>query len=215
LYWPYWDHDDLAKNEYVQVLDARTTLAGSDAFGAVSGGELQLSCTTMVRGHYCEPDNVEDAESGKSGNDRLMIDAGSRDFPVIMDCLEDDFTKAGNSIYLLPLFGGHSGTLGEKIGSAKEINIEEIIEYNGTTYFKELMIRGIVVQHTDLTKGRFRRIGSFDFRHETPLLDDERDYYYEFLRALEEAGASTAESQCAEIRSDAEHPESRYVITIV
>lgn len=51
LYWRYWSHDQLAKNEYVQVLDAKTTLAGSDPFGALSGGELQLRCTAMVRGH--------------------------------------------------------------------------------------------------------------------------------------------------------------------
>jgi hypothetical protein len=80
------------------------------------------------------------------------------------------------------------------------------------------MIRGLVLQHSGLTKGPFRGVGLFAFSHMPPPLDDaesKRDYYHEFLQAMEEVDASTAESQCAEIISDAEHPESRYVITIV
>jgi hypothetical protein len=38
-----------------------------------------------------------------------MLDAKTPNFPFAMDCVEDDFIKAGNSIYLLPLFGGESG----------------------------------------------------------------------------------------------------------
>lgn len=218
FYWPYWNHDELAKNEYVQVLDARTTLAGSDPFGAVSGGELQLRCTAMVRGHYCQPGNVEDVESGGSEDDRAMIDGKTRDFPVTMDCLEDDFIRAGNSIYLLPLFGGESGMrvslIKENKGSTEEGNEDEV----GKKSIPQLMIRGLVLQHSGLTKGRFRRIGSFDFRDKTRPLDDAelwRDYYCDFLQAVEEVGASTAEAECAEIISDAKHPESRYVIIIV
>jgi len=183
---------------------------------------VEDSSRTIVR-HYCELGNAEDAESGESGNDRVILDAETRDFPVTMDCLEDDFIKAGGSVYLLPLFGGESGSWRVFIrgneGSAEEGSVgggndDEI----GEKSVPELMIRGIVLQHSGLTKGRFRRIGCFDFRHEPSPLDDvesKRDYYYGFLQAVEEVGASTAESECAEIISDAAHPESRYVIIIV
>jgi hypothetical protein len=193
-YWPGWDHDELAKIEYAQVLNATTMLAGSDTFGAVSDGELRLRCAGMVRGRYCEPSNAENAGPGESEDDRVMLDVETREFPVIMDCLQDSFMKASDPIYLLPLFGGETG--------------------GGP----ELMICGIVLQHGGLTKGRYRRVGSFDFRRDSVLLrtaESQRLYYSGFLRALEEVGASTAESECTEIILDAEHPESRYVITIV
>jgi hypothetical protein len=207
----------LAKNEYVQLLDAWTTLAGSDPFGAASGGELQLRYTAMVRQQYCEPGNAEDVESGDSGGGRVMLNAKTPNFPFVMDCVEDDFIKTGNSIYLLALFGGESGKrilIKRNNGSVEEGNKDEVSK----KWVSELMIRGLALQHSGLTKGRFRRVGLFGFSHTPPPLDDaesKRDYYHEFLQAMEEVDASTAESQCAEIISDAEHPESRYVITIV
>lgn len=208
IYWPYWDHNDVAKNEYVRVQGVRITLAGSDPFGAVSDGELQLRCTAMVRGQYCEPDNADDVVPDGFGNDRVMLEAGTRDFPVTMDCLDDDFIRANNSIYLLPLFGGRSGraTHTNKKGSAEEGSVVKI---------EELVIRGIILQHSGFSNGRFRRIGSFDFRDGTFRAKSKRDCYGEFLRAMEEVGASTAESECSEIISDAEPSASRYVITIV
>ena len=181
-FWEFW-YRDKPENEYIQVIDATTTLAGSDYFGAVSGGELQLRCTAIVRGYYSGPGNVE---ADQWSNDRVTLGAETRDVFVDMDCLEDDFINAGNSVFLLPL-------LGDTDDSA---------------------IRGIVLQCGGVTKGQFRRIGSFDFCLE--WRDDKRDDYSNFMRAMEEVGAATAESECAAIVSDAEHhPESRYVITII
>ena len=213
--WWASDINGLTMNEYVQVLDARTTLAGSDPFGAVSGGELQLRCTAMVRGHYCRPGNAEDAESGGSEYDRVMLDGKTRDIPVTMDCLEDDFLKASNYIYLLPLFEDKSGTRYKAIeenGSSAEEDSEDEVDGN---YVYQLVIRGLVLQRSGPTKGHFRRIGAFDFRDPENDIEWKRDYYDDFLQAVKEFGASTAEDECAEIVSDIEHPESRYVITII
>jgi hypothetical protein len=78
------------------------------------------------------------------------------------------------------------------------------------------MILGIILQHSGFSSGRFRRIGSFDFLDGSfGAAKSKRNCYDEFLRVMGEVGASTAESECSEIISDAEHPASRYVITIV
>jgi hypothetical protein len=205
IYWPF--NDRVAKNEYVQVLDARTTPAGLDPFGAISGGELQLRCTAMVRQQYYEPGNAEDVESDDSEGGRAMVDAKTQNFPIAMDCVDDDFVKGG-SIYLLPLHGDESGM-------SKQIKENEGSEEGGNKEVPKLMIRGLVLQHSGAIKGRFRRVGLFVFRHPPwNHPESKRDCYHEFLQVMEQVGASTAESECAEIVSNAVHPESRYVITI-
>lgn len=79
-----------------------------------------------------------------------MLDAGTRDFPVTMDCLEDDFIRANNSIYLLPLFGGESGR-----GTLID---EKDFEKDGADIRQELAIHGIVLQRSGFSNGSFRRI---------------------------------------------------------
>lgn len=223
LFWSVWYDDSFAKNEYVQVLDARVTLAGPDPFVAVSGGELQLGCTAMVRaivrGRYCEPVKAEDADGAESGepeNSRVMLVRETPKFPITMDCLEDKFMKADNPIYLLPLFGGIVGRRRDIRKSEHTKDKDE--DKSNKKWVADLMVRGIILQHSGPIKGYFRRIGCSDFRDGLSVLDDaesKKDHYYEFLQVIKEVSASTVESKCARIISDAEHPESRYVITIV
>jgi hypothetical protein len=106
-----------------------------------------------------------------------------------MDCVEDDFIKAGNSIYLLPLFGDESGkrTL-IKIKKSKGSVEEGIKDEVGKKWVSESMLRGLALQHSGLIKGRFRWVGLFSFSHTPSPLDDaesKRDCYHEFMQAME------------------------------
>jgi hypothetical protein len=52
-YRPYIDNEDLIKETKLEILSASTTQAGSDLFGAVSGGMLKLkgaSISAVIRG---------------------------------------------------------------------------------------------------------------------------------------------------------------------
>jgi hypothetical protein len=208
-YWGLWDHEDVAKDEYVQVLAASTTVADLDPFGAVSDGELQLRCIALICGR-CYHHNDMTADSVIIGAEAR--DFPMREFPITMDCMDDDFHEADKPIYLLPLFGGESGRV--QFFSGNQNSAGECEE----TIVHQLFIRGLILQRSGLTTGPFRRIGSFDYRHGPIQFEDaesRKDHYYGFLQIMEEVGASTAESECAEIRADHEHPESRYVITVI
>lgn len=81
---------------------------------------------------------------------------------------------------------------------------------------EEMLIMGLLVSPLISRKGVFRRVGSFRFCHKKPMHgpDLEKDHYTEFVRVMEEIGASTAAFYCAEIQSDPGTPEMRYVMVL-
>lgn len=88
----------------------------------------------------------------------------------------------------------------------------------GEELLQELMIEGIVLQATGVSKGEFSRIGSFDFYKDKMMLKKEdytKEAYDLFLQMLDEHKTATAEAVCAEIISNPTYPSERYVITIV
>jgi hypothetical protein len=74
--------------------------------------------------------------------------------------------------------------LNKSKGSVEEGIKDEV----GKKWVSESMLRGLALQHSGLIKGRFRWVGLFGFSHTPSPLDDaglKRDYYHEFMQAVE------------------------------
>lgn len=197
--------------DYVQVIDAFTSLAGPDRFGAVTHGELRLACSVMLRGSYQGSSQYAVVRSAVSNPDESTSCAEALEFPIFMDAAPDDGLQYGDSVVMLPLFGenGAVGRTAKQGISGKDQDSENSFE----DYPPRPMVYGMVLQQKDATKGRFQRVGAFLWstmlieRHFHRRPED----YHAFMRAIEEVGAS----ECSEIQENMEMPEAKYVITIV
>lgn len=56
----------MVDKDYVQVLEAKTTLSDQDPFGPVDNGELSLSCSYLVRGHFHQKGGLEELNEAMS-----------------------------------------------------------------------------------------------------------------------------------------------------
>ncbi|KAE8448134.1 hypothetical protein EG329_009738 [Mollisiaceae sp. DMI_Dod_QoI] len=187
--------------QYAHVLDASTTQDSYNPFGQITGGLIRLACCTIAAGYL-----IQSKESNKPG---VVLKSGNQEqeFPIKLDCLDDgDFTNNG-LIYLLPIFCGSTGR-----GRTKD----------GENTIWESMIEGIVLRATGVTKGEFSRIGSFNIYKDEIKYgkrleneDVEKEYYEPFLSVLKDHGTKTAEAACAEVISNPDHPDERYVVTLV
>lgn len=153
---------NLVDKDYIQVLEAKTTPSGQDPFGPVDSGELVLSCSHLVRGHLREV-------GGQELNEAIVLDSGLGVYPVNIDCWEDALFNGEGVIYLLPVFRGRSGLTRCSI--------------------VELMICGLVVSASPISRGHFRRVGSFRFTSSFPEDFDMKDpgegCYEKFLEVLQ------------------------------
>jgi hypothetical protein len=82
---------------YVEVIDAQTTLAGPDPYGAVTGGELKLKCAGLVPGRH----RTADVDGNR--RDHLLLDDHSMFLPVSLDYAEEDFEDSEEYLYMLRL----------------------------------------------------------------------------------------------------------------
>ncbi|KAJ4294299.1 hypothetical protein N0V90_007989 [Kalmusia sp. IMI 367209] len=211
----------VTSGEMRRVLDARTTLKGEDSLGEVTGGELRLRCTAMVRGQYLRA--IDESEEN-----RVVFDTSTQEFPVEMDCLDDE-VETGTSVLLLPLVIGDNGftrggvratnpkleTLYDKIKTNGKIvqgrrgGLEFKLDGNSIAqtndgefvYQMNLQARGLILQPSHPPKkGRFHRIGYFDFGYTIDHLvnEDQKDYYHDFLEVVNKVGTDTADLMCAE-----------------
>ncbi|KAK7398743.1 hypothetical protein QQX98_011887 [Neonectria punicea] len=234
-YWAGWDHDGLVKEmeEYIRVLDVWTIPSGSDPFGPVSGGELSVACSVLVRGYLVESSDFETTAPLRSyGNERVLVETGVQPFGVVMDCLDDEYSQRNDPLYLLPLFGSPSSTemrkareersayLDEKTGKNAEAEGSEDEEYAWPAWAVGLSIDGIILRKSGKAKGHFRRVGSFRHWYPKPspfdesAQDDQRKHYQEFMQVWERAGRETADAECAGMSAVSNNEEARYIITI-
>ena len=194
--------DGILETGYARVLDASTTKYGHDPFGQVTSGVVRLACSTMAAGYLVNPKKSGKLEAEEGAV--IVLHAGNeeQEFPIQIDCLDDGYQEDNGPIHLLPLLGGKTGN-----GKWEE----------GKDSLHELIIEGIVLRATGVTKGEFSRIGSFNFyKNRIRIFEIEDDKAYEpFLQVLEEHGTATAEAACAEITSNPKHLDERYVITII
>lgn len=200
-----------APEDYVQVLEAKTTLSSQDPFGPVDSGELTLSCLYLVRGHLRQV-----VGSGEL-NEAIVLDSGLGVYPVQIDCLEDALFNGEGVVYLLPISRGPPSMMG--------------LPYDG------LVICGLVVDASVTSKDHARRVGSFCFNNfslpeKISWEHHERnECYKEFLEALEKLGDSTTVTGFTQALSDSEEnikeqvgldqggakeaKAKRYIITLV
>ncbi|KUJ17720.1 HET-domain-containing protein [Mollisia scopiformis] len=196
----YQPQSKVLETQYAHVLDANTTLYGKDPFGQVAGGTIRLACSSMVAGHLVPNKNVD-----KPGFDIVLrAGEGQDEFPITIDCLEDGEQEDNGAIHLLPILGGWTGCSSGMADGEK---------------LKEFLVQGVVLRPTGPTKGEFSRIGSFNFYKDSMRWREPKtkidDSYEPFLKILEEQGIAAAEAACAEIISNTEHPNERYVITLI
>lgn len=194
---------NMVDKDYVQVLEAKTTPSGQDPFGPVDSGELVLSCSHLVRGHLHQDVDREELKEVIVPNSRLGVypvelDSGLGVYPVEIDYWEEALFNGEGVVYLLPVFRGKSGSTRDSI--------------------VELMIRGLVVDASHISKGHFRRVGSFRYTSSLPekiseLYLDEKEpgegYYEKFLEVLEKLGDSMKITECAQALSDFEQMVKR------
>ncbi|KAE9374152.1 HET-domain-containing protein [Stipitochalara longipes BDJ] len=190
----------ILETNHAHVLEASTTPYADDPFGQVTGGIIRLACSSMIAGHL-----VPWTKSNKEGfNILLHDDKQEKEYPIQIDCLDDGEPKDTGPVYLLPILSGKTGTA---TGTEEK------------DWIYEMMIEGIVLRLTDVTKGEFSRIGSFNFYKDkvvwAGIAETVDESYEPFLKVMEEHGAVTVEAICAEIISNPEHPHERYVITLI
>jgi hypothetical protein len=184
---------------YVKVLDANTTKYGYDPFGQVISGVIRLACSTMAAGYLVQPSESNNSEPEEDAT--IVLYAGDRElnFPVRIDCQEDSNTPPGKLSYLLPILSGGSGST---------------VKREDGGWISELMIEGIVLQATGVTKAEFSRIGSFKFYNKYRVRNEEGSYG-QFLLVLKRHGKATAKAACKEVIGNRKHVDKRYVITLV
>lgn len=154
------EEDELSKQEYVSLLDVWTKPRGPDPFGAVSDGELSLECYTLVRG-WLTSRKLSTSSTGSApelSELHISLEASEQRFPIDLDYYSDIQTVKDNDIqvYLLPIRDGG-------------------IERNGGDIWasQHILIAGLVLQHIEGSRGRFRRLGAFFFTDDCP--SDETD----------------------------------------
>jgi hypothetical protein len=170
----------------------------------------------MLCGHYSKSVTDNQTSSSDSTQGRVVLDWTGQDFPITMDCLEDDFDCTRN-VFMLPLFRSKAGNVYEVSNVEDNDNAEEIYVCDlGKSWLPRLIVVGIVLQQISVTKGHFRRVGAFELYHKNfagSSTEYER-YYDTFLQAMEKVGTLTAESECIEVVSRTESSGSQYMIVI-
>ena len=225
--WRDWSDYDIGSDEYARVIDVWTTLAGPDPFGAVSYGELRIGCRSLISGCFSP------SETQQGNAFTFTIETSEELFALWMDTNDDESTRAGETFILLPLIGGKTGS-GRYDRKEKEDKVqdprkdlsaesefdlsdqEESESELGDYFSEDIFIRGLALRSLDRNLGQFQRIGSFEFVHEMLFRepDTKKDQYTEFIRVMQEVGASTAASWCVETLSDDNAHDMPYVIII-
>ena len=198
-----WHTRSFLDTAYVKVLHANTTKYGYDPFGQVTSGVIRLACSSLAAGylvHSIEFNNPEPKEEAF-----IVPYAGNRElnFSVQIDCQDDRNNAPGKLSYLLPLLSGKTARFTKRERESKD-------------WIRKIMIEGIVLQATGVTKGEFSRIGSFKFyKYRSTDDGNEEETYEQFLKLSKGYGKTTTKAVCAEVISNRKHVDKRYVITLV
>lgn len=115
----YWHtlQEGILETTYVQILDANTTKYGYDLFGQVTSGFIRLACSTIAAGHLVHHNESNNPEPKDNAIIELSVGDTKLSFSVQMDCQDEIDRLPGKSCYLLPFFGGKSGSTTKVKGS--------------------------------------------------------------------------------------------------
>lgn len=199
----YTRQKGILETTHVKVLHANTTKYGYDPFGQVTSGVIRLACSSLAAGYLVyssESNNPEPKEEAF-----IVPYAGNRElnFSVQIDCQDDRNIAPGKLSYLLPLLSGKTYRFTKREPESKD-------------WIHEIMIEGIVLRATGVTKGEFSRIGRFKFyKYRSSNDGNAEETYEQFLKLSKGYGKTTAKAVCAEVISNRKHVDKRYVITLV
>ncbi|KAF3808665.1 hypothetical protein GCG54_00006532 [Colletotrichum gloeosporioides] len=212
-----WDIDfkdhRVDMQQYISVTDAWTTLSSPDCFGKVSDGLLSLACSVLMQARLLGAAKFEEiSDEDETYHYQFVSVNGAKErFHVFIDALGDEGDC--DEVYLLPIYGGSWGSRrartrprseGEPNGDMKE---HEFDEKNASDDLEEewedqLTICGLVLRACGQKTGdggRFCRLGSFNLRNfdTYPNVDEdpERDYYEEFIQALDGRGHESVDAK--------------------
>ncbi|TDZ16726.1 hypothetical protein Cob_v010389 [Colletotrichum orbiculare MAFF 240422] len=206
IYWYYWDHDRIVQEleTYIDILDAWTTPSGPDAFGRVNDGLLSIACSTLVSGQLFESGDCDDTRGKRAFFNVAAQPLGTEDtqFPVWLDCLEDEETSSRSHVFLLPVFKGPTGVRRNRRrrdGKDSEEYGRQRAAETGDDWERQLAVRGLVLRacggEAD-TDRRFFRVGMFDFANFGRVISyrtqEDRGFYRKFLQIMEVRGIEAA-----------------------
>ncbi|KAK8074472.1 HET-domain-containing protein [Apiospora hydei] len=202
------DLDDPAEqypDRYAHVFDTEMTFSGPRPFGQLRRGVVYLRCSVIVAGRLRNTKAPNDFQSYFTESVSIDFADGPKLLPVDIDCEYDSQEYEGQVVYLVPLVG------------AKDYGWSETDEYACPDDHFQL---GLVLRKTNDAPGEFCRIGFFEF-HECPRpwiwanARDPNKALPAFRQAISETSDATARAVCAEVVSNTEVPEEKYVITLV
>ncbi|KAH6679264.1 heterokaryon incompatibility protein-domain-containing protein [Halenospora varia] len=172
---------------YAHVIDAKVVPAGKEPFGELVGGELKMTCSVILTGklRHVKGEEWDGIDFSYKEVDIEGLEGKKESFRIYPDSDELD----GEDVYILPIL--------ETLGKGK---------------YNKRNIKGLLLSSTGNKKGQYTRTGFFDLS-----AFDERysEIQERFLKLLDASGKAMAEAQCAEVLSDPESLDERYVITIV
>lgn len=197
-YWGIWNFEHLSWNKLIQVLEARTRPSGPDPYGAVTDGELIVSCTHLVRCYIHSGQHGEEQDG-----DSVRIEPELGVFPVKLDCLGEPSARSKGVVYMLPVIEGDSGSY------RSDPETGEIVE-------NLLTVQGLVLQACeDFSSPRqFQRIGSFALVGIPDGTEYEGVLYRAFMGVLRTPCPSMAVSEPSQAVCSSENQDGRLVITI-
>jgi hypothetical protein len=171
---------------YSRVVDAHVVPLGKESFGELVGGLLEITCSVMLAGKLRKI-------QGEKWNDIDFsfheVDIESSDGKETFRVYPDSDEYDGEDIYILP-----------------------VVDVLGKEKHNKRTVSGLLLYPADTEKGEFVRAGFFSFS----AFDERcREIQERFLKVAERSGRATAEEQCAEVLSEPEFPDERYVITII
>lgn len=216
---------------YIHVLDSEVEHVGADPFGEVKSGTLRISCKGLLACRFTGKKTV------KLQLDKQYMD-DINDLFVTLDCLDEGLDSSGSIFYLLPVLGGETGAAMRAPGTAVNVHKDEINkekeedapsddgevgrEIEEEEHWRpEFLLVCVLLIKTDEIPGQFRRVGlcecwkqRLSVSHKEVVGVDENQYD-PILRHFEHHGGAVAQGVCAEVMKDPQHPNERYVITII
>lgn len=206
------DAEGQMENDYVEVVDVSTSIAGPDLFGAVDAGQLRLACDVLLHGRY--------RTNGQARSANVIHRGEALSFPVTIDCPSDidAALTQDHAIYLLPLFRAKTPMV-----FRIQLDPEDVLDFedseiegsrNGSIIRRVMMISSLALKSEGSRKNVFRRIGAMNL-----LSMDSRgsrlEEYHVFLRLLKDLSQSTAEDEGSQVQLFSNPSRARHVITIL
>lgn len=198
-----------AETLYIRMLSCNVA-ATPDQFGAVSDGWMSLQCQGILRGSIVSsetarkastpPDDLQASAWAQAAEAYADLGQPKQDFRFCLDCAGEIYARLSTAVYFLPVLQRHGNRRHKSQKGPDGLLMQSVT------------VQGLVLDGKGLDKGRYRRIGYFDFEN----AGFEENEYHPFMSLLEISGKQVAEEHCIEVARNSEHPdEKEFVICLV